>query len=142
MENSKNLTLTKLDGSTVEVVLKTQVSAWDDEKVNDVYSNYMKYNEETGIAKLDYNRGVQIAREKEHVLIELFTVSFGEMKPVKAEEVLKSLSRQEYAKLLKEIETIYDSQRLDDKKKEILPNNSSEASQPVKEETPAQTPNQ
>ena len=137
MEKTRTLKLVDINGAPVDVVLKTLISAWDDEQIRSVIWDFTQYDEATKKMVVDYTKASRFATEKITKMLSVLVLKFGETDTPTPEFVKQNLNRQEFEILQKELKSIAEPEN---KKKESLPSDSSLPSVDVTPKTTTATP--
>ncbi len=120
----KTFSCTDLEGNEVVVTYKTVLSAYDQEKIDEVYMNNMIYNPETQKAEIDWRMG-GITVKRQNAILDNVIRSWNRAEPLTADNLKKALTRDTFAKLVEELEAVVAQGEIDEAKKKSLPNDSS-----------------
>jgi hypothetical protein len=121
--SDKTFSCKDLDDNEVAIIYKTVLSAFDQEKINEVYMSSMVYNPETKKAEVDWSQSLVLAVKRQDAILQNVIKSWSRPEPVSPESIKKALASQTFNELVKELETIVSQGEVDDSKKKNSPEN-------------------
>jgi hypothetical protein len=113
-----------LEDNEVTINYKAVLSAYDQEKIDEVYMSNLVYNFETKKPEPAQNENMMLLPAKRQAaILENVIKSWSRTEPVTPENIKKALSRETYSKLVEELEEIVTQGEVDDSKKKNSPEN-------------------
>lgn len=116
----KTFTCKDLEDKDVVITYKTVLSAYDQEKIDEVYMSNMVYNPETQKAEIDWRVG-GIAYKRQNSILENVIKSWTRAETVTPENIKKALTRETFAQLVDELEAVVAQGEVDESKKKSSP---------------------
>lgn len=110
-----------LDGNDVVITYKTILSAYDQEKIDEIYMNNLRYNPETQKAEVDWSMG-NLPIRRQNAMLENVIKRWSREEPVAADTIKKALTRSSFSELIEQLEAVVAQGEVDDSKKKSLPN--------------------
>ncbi len=109
-----------LEGNELIFAYKTILSAYDQEKIDEVYLNNMVYNPDTQKAEIDWRVG-GITVKRQNAILTTVIKSWSRSEPLTPENIKKALTRETFSKLVEELESVVAQGEVDEAKKKSLP---------------------
>ena len=109
-----------LEGNELIFMYKTVLSAYDQEKIDEVYMSSMVYNPDTQKAEVNWNMG-NLPIKRQDAILQTVIKSWSRSEPLTPENIKKALTRETFSKLVEELEAVVAQGEVDEAKKKSLP---------------------
>jgi hypothetical protein len=113
---------TDLQENPVVITYKTVLSAYDQEKIDSVFMNNMRYNPDTGKADIDWSLG-SLPVLRQNAIVENVVKSWSLDTAPTPDNIKKSLTAKTYARLVETLEAVVAEGDIDEAKKKSSPEN-------------------
>ncbi len=121
--SDKTFNCKDLEDNEVAIIYKTVLSAYDQEKINEIYMSSMIYNPETKKAEVDWSAGLVLTIKRQDAILHNVIKSWSRPEALSPENIKKALTSQTFNELVKDLEDIVSQGEVDDSKKKNSPEN-------------------
>jgi hypothetical protein len=118
----KTFNCTDLEGNEISITYKTVLSAYDQERIDEVYMNNLVYNPETKKAEVNWSMG-SLPIKRQDAIIANVVRSWTRPETLTSESIKRALTRDTFARLFEELEAVVAQGEIDEAKKKSSPEN-------------------